>query len=138
MAGKRGGGHVSEVLAEVFRRGGMKRAVKRAEAVLLWPQVVGSEVARFTEAKALQDGATRFGWITDPLADRYDLLRGTVGDPGSAICSTGQDPDVTDAQFVELATPPVGAGWFYLVVGVDDACGGSGPLGHGREDVICP
>lgn len=48
--------HVSDVLAEVFRRGGMKRAVQRAEAVLLWPQVVGPEVARFTTAKSLQDG----------------------------------------------------------------------------------
>ncbi len=52
----RKGNHVSDVLAEVFRRGGMKRAVKRAEAVLLWPQVVGPEVAKFTEAKVLRDG----------------------------------------------------------------------------------
>ncbi|MCA9835759.1 MAG: DUF721 domain-containing protein [Trueperaceae bacterium] len=49
-------GHVSDALAEVFKRGGMKRALKRAESVLLWPQVAGSEVARFTEAKTLQDG----------------------------------------------------------------------------------
>lgn len=49
-------GHVSNVLAEVFRRGGMKRAVKRAEAVLLWPQVVGTELSRFTEARSLKDG----------------------------------------------------------------------------------
>lgn len=56
MAADRKRGHVSEVLAEIFRRGGMKRAVKRAEAVLLWPQVVGSEVARFTAARTLQDG----------------------------------------------------------------------------------
>ena len=48
--------HVGDVLAEVFKRGGMKRAVRRAEAVLLWPQVVGREVAKFTEAKTLQDG----------------------------------------------------------------------------------
>lgn len=48
--------HVADVLAEVFKRGGMKRAVRRAEAVLLWPQVVGREVAKFTEAKTLQDG----------------------------------------------------------------------------------
>ena len=31
--------HVSELLAEVFRRAGMKRNLKRAEAVLLWPRV---------------------------------------------------------------------------------------------------
>lgn len=54
MSGK--GSHVSDVLAEVFKRGGMKRAVKRAESVLLWTQVVGPEVAKFTEAKTLRDG----------------------------------------------------------------------------------
>lgn len=48
--------NVSDLLAEVFRRGGLKRGVKRAEAVLLWPQVVGAKVAKFTEAKTLQDG----------------------------------------------------------------------------------
>lgn len=34
----------------------MKRGVRRAEAVLLWPQVVGAEVAKFSRAKSLQDG----------------------------------------------------------------------------------
>ena len=48
--------HVADVLAEIFRRGGMKRAVRRAEAVLLWPQAVGPELARFSEAKTLRDG----------------------------------------------------------------------------------
>ena len=62
MKGK--GSHVSDVLAEVFKRGGMKRAVKRAEAVLLWSQVVGPEVAKFTEAKSLQDGVL-FVEVTD-------------------------------------------------------------------------
>ena len=47
---------LSDLLAEVFRRGGMKRGVRRAEAVLLWPQVVGADVAKFTTAKSLQDG----------------------------------------------------------------------------------
>lgn len=48
--------HVADVLAEIFRRGGMKRAVRRAEAVLLWPQAVGPELARFSAAKTLRDG----------------------------------------------------------------------------------
>lgn len=47
---------VSDLLAEVFKRGGLKRGVRRAEAVLLWPQVVGAKVAKFSEAKTLQDG----------------------------------------------------------------------------------
>jgi hypothetical protein len=55
--------HVSEILAEVFKRSGMKRAVKRAEAVLLWPQVAGPEVSKFTEAKSLKDGVL---WVEVP------------------------------------------------------------------------
>lgn len=51
-----GADHVRDVLAEIFRRGGMKRAVRRAEAVLLWPQAVGADLARFSEAKTLRDG----------------------------------------------------------------------------------
>lgn len=45
----------SSALAELFGRSGMKRRLKRAEAVILWPQVVG-DVARFSHAKRLQDG----------------------------------------------------------------------------------
>lgn len=48
--------HVSEFFAEVFRRAGMKRNMKRAEAVLLWPRVVGADVARFSSARALREG----------------------------------------------------------------------------------
>lgn len=48
--------HVSEFFAEVFRRAGMKRSLRRAEAVLLWPRVVGADVARFTTARALREG----------------------------------------------------------------------------------
>ncbi|MFO7546874.1 MAG: DUF721 domain-containing protein [Trueperaceae bacterium] len=48
--------HVTEILDEVFRRAGMKRGLKRAEAVLLWPRVVGADVARFASARALRDG----------------------------------------------------------------------------------
>ena len=48
--------NVADLLAEAFKKGGLRRGVKRAEAVLLWPQVVGAKVARFTEAKTLQDG----------------------------------------------------------------------------------
>lgn len=48
--------HVTEILDEVFRRAGMKRGLKRAEAVLLWPRVVGADVARFASARVLRDG----------------------------------------------------------------------------------
>lgn len=48
--------HVSEFLAAVFRTAGIKRSLKRAEAVLLWPRVVGADVARFSTARALREG----------------------------------------------------------------------------------
>lgn len=46
---------VGDLIGEVFARGGMKRGVKRAQAVLLWPHVAGS-VARFSAAASLKDG----------------------------------------------------------------------------------
>lgn len=47
---------VSDLIGEVFARGGMKRGVKRAEAVLLWPHVAGRSVAKFAQAVSLRDG----------------------------------------------------------------------------------
>ncbi len=55
--------HVSDALAEVFKRAGMKRGMKRAEAVLLWPQVVGTEVTKFSQAKSLREGVL---WVEVP------------------------------------------------------------------------
>ncbi|MCY4354953.1 MAG: DUF721 domain-containing protein [Truepera sp.] len=52
----RDSGHVADLLAKVFKWGGMKRAVRRAEAVLLWPQVAGPELAAFTRGRSLKDG----------------------------------------------------------------------------------
>lgn len=66
--------HVSDILAEVFKRGGMKRAVRRAEAVLLWQQVVGPEVAKFTEAKSLQDGVL-YVEVTDSETSMHLMLQ---------------------------------------------------------------
>lgn len=48
---------VSELIGEVFARGGLKRGVRRAEAVLLWPHVAGQSVAKFTRAVSLKDGS---------------------------------------------------------------------------------
>ncbi len=47
---------VSVVLEEVFRRGGMKRSLKRAQVVVLWTRVAGRELSRFTRARAFRDG----------------------------------------------------------------------------------
>lgn len=47
---------VSDLIGEVFTRGGLKRGVKRAEAVLLWPHVVGLGVSKFSRAASLKDG----------------------------------------------------------------------------------
>jgi hypothetical protein len=47
---------VSDLLADVFSKSGIKRGMRRAEAVLMWRHVVGPDVAKFSEAKTLQDG----------------------------------------------------------------------------------
>ncbi|HET8986855.1 MAG TPA: DUF721 domain-containing protein [Trueperaceae bacterium] len=47
---------VADLLNELFRRKGMKRSLRRAEAVLLWSRVVGADVARFSTARTMQDG----------------------------------------------------------------------------------
>ncbi|MBA2666688.1 MAG: DUF721 domain-containing protein [Trueperaceae bacterium] len=56
---------VGDLLHEVFRRGGLIRGVQRAEAVLLWPSVVGAEVARFSTAVGLRNG-TLLVEVPDP------------------------------------------------------------------------
>lgn len=47
---------ISHILAEVFRRGGMKRSVQRAQLVVMWPRVAGAELSRFTKASSFRDG----------------------------------------------------------------------------------
>lgn len=47
---------VGDLVVELFRRKGFMRSLRRAEAVLLWPRVVGEEVARFSSARTLNDG----------------------------------------------------------------------------------
>jgi len=48
--------HVRDVIDVVLRRSGWVRGVRRAEAVLAWPRIVGREVARFATAVAFQSG----------------------------------------------------------------------------------
>lgn len=47
---------VAHVLAELFRRGGMKRSVQRAETVVIWPRIAGPGLSRFTRASTFRDG----------------------------------------------------------------------------------
>jgi hypothetical protein len=49
--------HVRDVIDVVLRRSGWVRGVRRAEAVLAWPRIVGHEVARFATAVAFQNGS---------------------------------------------------------------------------------
>lgn len=78
-------------------------------------------------------GDTRFRWQPQLTADSYDVLRGAVGDPSSGIFRTDTDPDPTDTTYVESSIPTAGTGWFYLIRGVDLACGGPGDWGHHRR-----
>jgi hypothetical protein len=48
--------HVRELIDVVLRRSGWVRGVRRADAVLAWPRIVGQDVARFATAVAFRDG----------------------------------------------------------------------------------
>jgi predicted nucleic acid-binding Zn ribbon protein len=48
--------HVASWIDAALRRGGWVRGVRRAEAVLAWPRIVGPDVARFATAVAFQNG----------------------------------------------------------------------------------
>jgi hypothetical protein len=48
--------HVTEFIALAMRRGGWVRSMRRAEALLAWPRVVGRTVARFARAVAYEQG----------------------------------------------------------------------------------
>ena len=47
---------ISSYLNQTFTQNGIKRAIKRAEIVILWPKVVGEDVARFSSAKSFKEG----------------------------------------------------------------------------------
>lgn len=79
--------NVSDLLAEVFSRRGIKRGIRRAEAVLLWPQVVGREATKFSKAASFQDGillvnvpdsetATHLGMQRQKFLDVYHVRFG--------------------------------------------------------------
>lgn len=68
--------HVRDVLAEVFRRGGMVRSLRRAEAVVAWPRVAGTELARFSRARALRNGVLFVDVPDSETAMHLSLQRG--------------------------------------------------------------
>ncbi|MDZ7705914.1 MAG: DUF721 domain-containing protein [Trueperaceae bacterium] len=79
--------NVSNLLAEVFSRRGIKRGIRRAEAVLLWPQVVGREATKFSKAASFRDGillvdvpdgetATHLGMQRQKFLDVYHVRFG--------------------------------------------------------------
>ncbi len=66
---------VAELLAEVFRRGGMKRPLKRAQLVLMWPRIAGAELGRFTRAGSFRDGVLYVDTTDSETAMHLSLQR---------------------------------------------------------------
>ncbi len=89
-------------------------------------------------AESMSGSVARFVWSPTFFADRYEILRGSVANPDGAICWTQNDPDPTDTQYDEPAMPLPGDSWFFLIRGVDDACGGPGPWSGGTIGGDCP
>ena len=89
-------------------------------------------------ADTLLTGATQFTWAPTPFADRYEILRGDISNPSTAECATGRDPIATDTEFIESEVPLPGVCWYFLIRGVDAACGGPGEWGGPVGPMNCP
>jgi len=89
-------------------------------------------------AEALAGGSTRFTWAQTPFSDRYEILRGSVSDPSNPVCATNRDLITTDTEFIESEIPLTGVSWYYLIRGVDAACGGPGEWGGPAGPINCP
>ena len=74
-------------------------------------------------------------WDAEPLSVRYNVYRGLVAQLGYAnygACRNDLDPVRTDTQLTNADLPAAGAGFFYLVSGVD-AANVEGTLGYGTS-----
>jgi hypothetical protein len=66
-------------------------------------------------------GVSTFGWTAEPKSASYELYRGTrdMLAPGFyGICQNSRDPNLNDRLFDENQTPPAGAAFYFLVLGV--------------------
>lgn len=88
--------HVRDLLGEALRRGGWVRSMRRADAVLRWPEVVGRDVARFARAVALQSGTLVVEVADAETAMHLGLQRQRILD---AYRNRFGDADVRDLRF---------------------------------------
>jgi hypothetical protein len=98
--------HVRELLGEALRRGGWVRAMRRADAVLRWPDVVGRDVARFARAVALQSGTLVVEVADAETAMHLGLQRQRILD---AYRARFGDADVRDLRFRVGGAPATAA-----------------------------
>ena len=95
--------HVTAWLDAAMRRGGWVRGVRRAEAVLAWPRIVGSDVARFATAVAFQNGTLIVEVADAETAMHLGLQRHRILE---AYRSRLPDPAVRDLRFRVGRVPP--------------------------------
>lgn len=75
-------------------------------------------------------------WNVAPLADSYDLVRGSVAtlpahDYGA--CQNGRDPNLADTSFYDIGLPDDGAAFAYLVRARNVRCTVAGTYGAGSS-----
>jgi hypothetical protein len=78
---------------------------------------------------------TVLSWPPAPTAEAYDLTRGALGELGPGRYGPCLADDHPDGDYEDAARPVAGAGFGYLVRGVDFACGGGGSWGHDAAGV---
>jgi hypothetical protein len=71
-------------------------------------------------------------WQPEVHAERYDISRGVLPHASNSdygVCQNPRDSNLSDTSFTDSDQPVAGTSYFYLVRGVDTACGGAGSWG---------
>ena len=115
--------HVSYLLTKLFQRKGIKRAIRRAEVVLLWPKIAGPELGSFTTGRSFKDGilyvdvpdsetsmhlSMQRERFLDAYRDRFDInevkdLRFRTGRPALKTRSKENEPSSLDVSLDPIA-----------------------------------
>ncbi len=85
---------------------------------------------RGVRGTALDGGVARFTWEALPTADRYDVVRGRLGDPDDGACRTGDDPDPSDTVYEDPELPAAGEG-----CSAAGGCAGGRPIASAARSV---
>jgi len=77
-------------------------------------------------------------WTPAPRSDVYDVARGPVSELAAGSYGTCVEQNLNGLAWTDPDPAPAANGWFYLVRGRDEGCGGAGTFGTGSSGTPIP